>query len=524
MSDGLAEISGANSVSAPQDGSDDKDPAVEVVLEAHRAASGRRRSIQETYQVARQSEVQIGRKITRDFVRKVLQSQCGHCQRRTSTKGMTKLLPWHPITACCVMERNEIDLLSLAHAPCRVLADDQFGSDVVMKYVLVVLDVFSKFVFLSAIPDKRPESVIMRLDKHYNRVGFPSILQCDNGREFVALMSLEYWSKHGVVVSKTSPYSPEENGQVERTVRSLRSLFEDLHSESPERPWVDMLDDVALAHNTRFHSGCCSVPFEVFFGRPYRRTARGIMGRMESEFQRHEPRDEPAQTRRSEGWYLDTRAQDHGLHKLYARQRTNRGTHAGACSAIREMLLHSTFAATINNESGLLHVHEVVTRTSGVEEFVDNISAVFRTPCGARTLTNVDFLEFAEAVVPLANTNSVDETHFDHDQVQHYLSVAMLRDNILQRQIHSQHERYIKQEETTELAAGSVVAIRTNGQHGVLESSSPYSKQRKRVVGVLEEAVSSDASGARKVKVRVHGSPLGQQVSASKLSFSKSPG
>jgi hypothetical protein len=114
------------------------------------------------------------------------------------------------------MERNEIDLLNFAHTPCPVLADDQFGSNVVMKYVLVVLDVFSKYVHLAAIPDKRPESVIMRLDKHYNRVGFPSILQCDNGREFVALSSLEYWAGRGVEVCKTSPYSPEQNGQVGR--------------------------------------------------------------------------------------------------------------------------------------------------------------------------------------------------------------------------------------------------------------------------------------------------------------------
>lgn len=97
-------------------------------------------------------------------------------------------------------------------------------------------------------------------------------------------------------------------------------------------------------------------------------------------------------------------------------------------------------------------------------------------------------------------------------------SVAMFRDDVLQRQIRFQHERYIKQEEPAEIAADSVVAVRTSGHHGVLGPTTPYSKQRKRVVGVLQEPLSSNVHAARKVRVRVHGSHADQRISASKLS------
>ena len=74
--------------------------------------------------------------------------------------------------------------------------------------------------------------------------------------------------------------------QVERSVRTLRSLFDDFHSEHPQRPWVSMLDDVAVAYNTHYHTGGCSVPFEVFYGRPYVRSTRDSFSRIESELHR----------------------------------------------------------------------------------------------------------------------------------------------------------------------------------------------------------------------------------------------
>lgn len=127
---------------------------------------------------------------------------------------MTKVADWTPITAMGVHERNQIDLIDLSANSCRVPCDALFGQDVIMAYVLVVIDIFSKFVWLFAIPDKRPERIIQCLETLYSSIGYPAILQCDNGREFVALASLAFWADKGVSVVRTSVRSPNQNGQV----------------------------------------------------------------------------------------------------------------------------------------------------------------------------------------------------------------------------------------------------------------------------------------------------------------------
>lgn len=147
----------------------------------------------------------------------VLQRNCQHCMSRKSTKKMTKVLHWQPITAMTPNERHQIDLIDLSSRPSIVRADPQFGVDVTMKYVLVAIDIFSKFLWLFSLPDKRPERIIQRLEVLYQGIGYPGIIQCDNGKEFIALRAMNFWTEKQVTVSKTSTYSPEQNGQVSKS-------------------------------------------------------------------------------------------------------------------------------------------------------------------------------------------------------------------------------------------------------------------------------------------------------------------
>lgn len=186
---------------------------VKLVLQAHRAPNGSRRNIRDTHHVLQQVPTR-GRRITRNLVRDVLREHCEHCAQRVGHKGMAKIADWTPITALGVHERNQIDLIDFSAHSCRVPCDALFGQDVIMAYVLVVIDIFSKFVWLYAIPDKRPERIIQCLETLYSTIGYPAILQCDNGREFVALASLAFWADKGVSVVRTSVRSPNQNGQV----------------------------------------------------------------------------------------------------------------------------------------------------------------------------------------------------------------------------------------------------------------------------------------------------------------------
>ena len=89
----------------------------------------------------------------------------------------TNRAPLIPIEASQVMERNQIDLVDL-----RNLAEICVGTK--YNYVLSVIDVFSRFLFLRPLETKSSDEIAAHLHNIYNLVGPPRILQSDQGKEF----------------------------------------------------------------------------------------------------------------------------------------------------------------------------------------------------------------------------------------------------------------------------------------------------------------------------------------------------
>ena len=53
------------------------------------------------------------------------------------------------------------------------------------KYILVFVDIFTRFVILRAIPNKKAITIARQLVDIFLLLGFPKIIQSDNGLEFV---------------------------------------------------------------------------------------------------------------------------------------------------------------------------------------------------------------------------------------------------------------------------------------------------------------------------------------------------
>ncbi len=116
--------------------------------------------------------------------------------------------PLVPVEAEAPMERIQIDLLDIDAKMTKLS-----GSTVVKKYCLVVLDVFSRFLWLRAISSKTPECVMLQLHDIFMEFGSPKCLQCDNGGEFkgilpVLCMKLQVKMVHG------RPRHPQSQGKV----------------------------------------------------------------------------------------------------------------------------------------------------------------------------------------------------------------------------------------------------------------------------------------------------------------------
>lgn len=109
--------------------------------------------------------------------RKILEVTNKHERYRIfNAKFRNKAIP-RPVRTSDVMEQIQIDLVDLSNQ--RVLCDGK-----VFRYVLSLMDVFSRFHWLAPLQRKCPHHVAYHLRKIFSEHGPPDRLQSDNGGEF----------------------------------------------------------------------------------------------------------------------------------------------------------------------------------------------------------------------------------------------------------------------------------------------------------------------------------------------------
>jgi len=135
-------------------------------------------------------------------------------------------------------------------------------------FALVVVDVCTRFVFLEPMKNKEAATVAPILFKLFCSVGFPKIIQSDNGSEFVNEIIHHLVSTMNVDHRLTTPYHPRANGVAERHVRSFKDLLK-REIEGESTLWDIHLPMTQLQLNTRVAHLHSSTPFSLFFGRSF---------------------------------------------------------------------------------------------------------------------------------------------------------------------------------------------------------------------------------------------------------------
>ena len=156
-----------------------------------------------------------------------------------------------PIIAKRPHERWQIDLVDL-----QKLSLSNRG----YKYLLNIIDVYSKFAWSIPLKDKRnitvKQAITPLLDQYH-----PRILQSDNGPEFFHLSSN---SNIKQIFSK--PHSPQTNGQIERFNATLKRKMFQLMTSRGTKIYIDALDQLVENYNNTKHSTSKLVPLEVVNG------------------------------------------------------------------------------------------------------------------------------------------------------------------------------------------------------------------------------------------------------------------
>ena len=91
--------------------------------------------------------------------------------------------------------------------------------------VLVVVDICTRFTFLRALTHKDMAWVAKMLYKLFLELGFPRIIQSDNGTEFANEVIYAIVELMKIDMRHTTPYNRRANGAAERFVRTSKSTL-----------------------------------------------------------------------------------------------------------------------------------------------------------------------------------------------------------------------------------------------------------------------------------------------------------
>lgn len=134
------------------------------------------------------------------------------------------------------------------------------------KFILNYQDHLSKFVTLRALKTKTAAEVTYNLIDIFCTFGAPSILQSDNGREFVNCIIDELknmWPLLKIVHGK--PRQSQSQGSVERTNRDVQDILRAWMSDNKSKKRSEGLRFCQFQKNSSYHSGIKQSPFEVLF-------------------------------------------------------------------------------------------------------------------------------------------------------------------------------------------------------------------------------------------------------------------
>jgi len=178
---------------------------------------------------------------------------CDRCQRAKPDRS--KKSPLQPIRP-----QHKWDMLAL---DIKVLHQD----DLMYKYILVVADLYTKWVEAFPMRDKTAMSMVDLLEKEiFLRYGAPKQLLTDREKSLLGTEMKALLDRYGVKKVNTAAYHPQTNGVVERFNQTISQYLLKLTPQQ-QRQWHIHLPRLIHYYRCQKHPSTGVSPYFMIFGR-----------------------------------------------------------------------------------------------------------------------------------------------------------------------------------------------------------------------------------------------------------------
>ena len=133
------------------------------------------------------------------------------------------------------------------------------------KYILIVIDAFTKFTWLYPTRSTSSDEVILHLKRQAATFGNPKRIISDRGTAFTSTTFKEYCKREDVQHHEVTTGVPRGNGQVERINRVVVPMITKLSLGKPNE-WFKYVGDVQQYINSSVSRATQFSPFRLMFG------------------------------------------------------------------------------------------------------------------------------------------------------------------------------------------------------------------------------------------------------------------
>ena len=137
-------------------------------------------------------------------------------------------------------------------------------------YILLIGDLFSKYIEVIPLVDQTAPTIIEALHEHWlSRHGYPQFLLTDQGSNVDGSIVNKLCEQFNITKRRTSGYHSQGNGFAERNIRSVKETFRTLLLEFklPQMMWRGLLPSVVFALNTSVSASTKCTPYQVIYAR-----------------------------------------------------------------------------------------------------------------------------------------------------------------------------------------------------------------------------------------------------------------